>query len=463
MLLRSRTELATLYNTFNAETIFAVGDIDTETYNAYEAQLLSLCNIRTDTRTTRRYVGHGIASHVIGYVGQISAEALERLEGQGYQEGDLVGFSGIEETYEAQLAGEPERFLQVTDPEGIVLRELAGTPGTQPQSVTLTLDLELQWAAAQALNDAYNYAATNWASPVHSPGGGVVVLDVDTGAVLAMASYPSFDPGIFGPDTPIFLVGDYISQLTSDTRRPFLNRVAQNSYAPGSTFKIVTLAAAAEERLWNPDELFYCGMEWQGQAFGDTQPVRLDWRATENLEENRFATGDVSMAEALMASCNPFFYQMGAQLFNTRGASMLVDYARRMGFGRNTGFNTTLPEVAGQLPEIRSVEQSINTAIGQDDTQVTILQMARMMAALGNGGTLYRPYVVQQVGRGEGGEPSFVAQPQVEGQLNLSDSTMALLQEAMCNVTLQERVGRSTGAVGALGVACLTFVMNETG
>src|SRR5690606_4268506 len=114
----------------------------------------------------------------------------------------------------------------------------------------------------QALSDAYNTAAGNWAAPEHSPGGAAVVIDVNSGAVLALASYPTFDPGVFnGGDTPIFQVGDYIAALRNSPASPFSNRATQEQYSPGSVFKLITIAAAVEEDMYPLDETFDCTME----------------------------------------------------------------------------------------------------------------------------------------------------------------------------------------------------------
>jgi penicillin-binding protein 2 len=451
---RERAGLVEYLNGFNAETIVPIGDIDPDEYAFYAGALAETCAIRTDTRTTRRYVGHGIAAHVTGYVGQIPADQLQSYQQRGYSQGDLVGLAGVEAAYERELAGLPSRALRVLEPGGLIVRELAGTGGADGQTVRLTLDVDLQRAASQALSDAFNYASPNWANRAHSLGGGVVVLDVNTGAVLALASYPSFDPGIFNPDTPLFFVGEYISDLQTDPRQPFFVRPTQGQYPPGSTFKIVTEAAAANERVFDPDDTFFCGMEWNGREFGDTLPVRLDWRASE-VDEARFATGEVTMSQALTASCNPFFYQMGALLFNQRGATTLTDYARRLGLGSATGLAPILPEASGSIIAPTSVEQAINNAIGQHETQVTIVQMARMTAAIANGGTLYRPYLVEQVGGDSGTEASFLAQPEVVGDAGLSAETLAIVQQGMCDVTQVEVVGRSTGR--PLGTAWFVF------
>ncbi len=441
VLTRQRYDLAALFANNLPETVFYVGEIDPEVNAARGAELDATCAVRRLERQTRRYDGYGGAVHVTGYIGQIPADQLERWQSLGYSAGDLIGRAGIEAAYERELSGQPEQVLRIVAPSGLLLRELAGKSGTEPQPITLTLDRRLQRATAQALADAYNYAEPNWAAQGISPGAGAVVLDVNTGAVLALASYPFFDPGVFNPDTPA-PAGSVIAALTSDGRQPFKNRVTQEQYFPGSTFKIITTAAAANERLMTATETFFCDLTWaNGPKYGDTLPVRSDWRRTDGLE----AAGEVTISLALAASCNPFFYEMGARLYVERGPERLVEYARRLGMGRKTGLDPILPEVAGSLPLPSSVEQAINNAIGQGETQVTIIQMARMVAAIANGGTVYQPYLVQQIGGVDGAPAQFVAQPTVIGAAELSPDTLAIVREGMCAVTTDTTLGTAWG------------------
>lgn len=454
ILLEQRGDLAETFATYNFDTQFPVGDVDPETYSRYSQALSESCAAVTDSRETRRYVGHGAASHVTGYVGQIPVEQLSSYENRGYSSSDLIGRTGIEAQYESELAGESSRVLRIVEPGGLVVREIAQSEGRAPVDVTLTIDRDLQLAATQALNDAFNYAEGNWASREHSTGGGAVVLDVNSGAVLALASYPTFNPGIFNPDTPIFNVGAYQIALQNDSRQPFLNRIIQNSYPAGSVFKIITTGAAAEERVFDPNDIFYCGRTWDGRQYGDTFPQRYDWRNFE-VEDANFDTGEVTMSEALAASCNPFFYQMGALLFRDRGPSTLTQYARGMGLGQRTGFDFTEPqEVAGQLETPQGADAAISQAIGQGNSQVTILQMARMVAAIANGGTLYEPYIVESVGP-EGGEPVYEATAEVTGQIPLSDRSITVVQDGMCMVPDSTVYGRTSGQ--RLGTAWFVF------
>lgn len=454
LLLQQRGDLAQRIAQYNFDTQFPVGDMDPETYSRYGQQLSDSCAIVTGSRETRRYAGHGAAVHVTGYVGQIPIELVSGFEARGYDASDLIGRIGIEAQYESELAGESSRVLRVVEPGRMAVREIAQAEGRAPVDVTLTIDYELQMAATQAMNDAFNYAEGNWAAREHSTGGGLVVLDIHTGAVLALTSFPTFDPGIFNPDTPQFNVGAFQIALQNDARQPYLNRVLQNSYAAGSTFKIVTLGAAAEESIFRPNDIFYCGRVWEGQPYGDTFPQRYDWRNFEGEGAN-FDTGEVTMSEALAASCNPFFYQAGALLFRDRGPGTVAQYARGMGLGRATGLDfTDPPEVNGQLETPQGADAAISQAIGQGNTQVTILQMARLVAGIANGGTLYQPYIVESVGASDG-QPAYEATPEVAGQMPLSAATIAVIQDGMCMVTDSTVYGRSSGE--RLGTAWFVF------
>ena len=456
--LREREDVVAIVSAYNTDTTISIGDIDQETYDINAQALGDACGLTIGTRETRRYAGHGMAAHVIGYIGQIPAEQAEAYLNRGYNAGDLVGISGVESAYEAELAGSAERRLRIIEPGGLIVRELGGASGETPQDVTLTLDAELQRTAMQAITDAYNTSCGfneneggNWGC--RSPGGAAVAIDVNTGQILAMVSFPTFDPSAFAPDTSIWQE-QYINLIGADSQTPLRNRSTQDQYSPGSVFKIITTAAAASERVFNPTDLFPCTLEWRGQEYGDSQPVRFDWRNFE-IEEARFATGDVTMSEALASSCNPFFYQMGALLYD-REPSTLVGYARRMGLGTVTGLDPQVfsAEAAGQIAQPAAQDANISIAIGQQDTQVTVIQMARLVAAVANGGTLYRPYVVQQVGRA-GEEPTFIAAPQAVGDIGLTEAALNVVREGMCMVTTQDHPNRSNGE--PIGTAWFVF------
>lgn len=444
-------DLQTFIGGFNTDTIFYVGDMDIDTYTRQSANVQTFCgsseaNGLVRLRTTRLYYGNGAAAHITGYVSPIQPGE----EGSGYVQGDLRGRTGIEEAYEADLAGQPTSTIRVVTGDGTTVRELASTAGRPATPVLMAVDRGLQMATANALNDAFQYALPNWAAPDRSPGGAAVVIDVNSGAILSMASYPTFNPGMFNPDVwgLIFDAQAYIAGIANNARRPLRNRTVQEQYPPGSTFKIITTAAMAQEELFDPAEIFECTHEWDGAQFGDTLPVRYDWTFVDGLPP----TGPVTIAGALTTSCNPFYYQSGARLYNEVGSDALVGYARQMGLGVPMGLPSSFGEASGNLAPPNSVEAAINIAIGQNNVQVTALQMAHMVSGVANGGTLFRPYIVQQVGGLDGAPVTFGAQPEVMGQLGFSETTFAVLREGMCNVVADTERGTARFAFAGLTV-----------
>jgi penicillin-binding protein 2 len=429
---RSRLRNVVLANRL-PETIDYLGQIEGELYDQNVDALQATCGVQSEsfggTSVLRLYDRNGAAAHITGYVANIPPEELDTYRARGFSDTDLVGRMGVELRYNDALAGRPSRVLRIVEPGGATLRELAATEGTASQDVYLTIDRDLQRVTAQALTDAYDFAAPNWGG--RSPGAGAVVLDVRTGRVLALASYPSFNPMWFNLENVAPNAGALISEVVSSRRQPLNNRVTQGGVGasyPGSTYKIITLAAALEEGLVAPTDIFNCELEWQGQQFGDTRNERTDWRMIDGFR----AAGEITSMQALTTSCNPFFYQMGARLFNERGSDVQYQYARRMGIGALTGLgeNSGMVEIPGILQAPTSVDVAINNAIGQG-VQVTPIQMAIMTAGVANGGTLYRPYIVERVG-----DTTF--EPQVIGDMELSDATLAAIREAMCNVTIYD-------------------------
>lgn len=444
LLRRQRQDLQTFFNRYpTLDTVFYVGEVDADVYTANSQVLSETCGILLDNtldRQTRRYYRGNAISHVTGYVGQIPADQLDEWQDRGYQSGDLVGRGGIELAFEDELSGQARRVLSIVEPGGTVVRELSTTEGQPAQPVTLTIDRDLQVIVAQALADAFNYAEPTWGARDISTGGAAVVLDVHTGAILAAASYPLFEPDLFNPDTyccTIITAGDRIAELFNDTRTPLFNRVFQGQYAPGSVFKIVTTAAAAEEGIFGYDDTFYCDLRWDGAPYGDTVGFeRKDWRFTDGMEP----AGEITMAQALTSSCDPFYYQMGAELYNRRGPSTLIDYGQRMGLTRS-GIDYYGAEAPGEIPLPNNVSAAINEAVGQGDVKLSLIQMAKLVAAVANGGTVYQPYLVQRIGGMDDAPPVFEAQPQVIGSLELRPETLATLHEGMCAVTVDEELG----------------------
>jgi penicillin-binding protein 2 len=437
------SELQEEWSGFLPETIFYAGEIDEQVEIEYRDRLRDTCGITRDnglidTRVTRQYTGQGAIVHVTGYIGPIPQEPeaeKNRWLARGYSEGDLIGRAGIELQYEPQLAGRPPRVLRITAPNGTVLRELGNTDGTPAQPVYLTIDDELQIETARAVAWGFNYASNSWAEPGRSPGGGAVVMDVNTGAILAMASFPTFSPTLFNPDSPAPNRGQRLGDIVNDPRSPLTNRVTQEQYSPGSVYKIISTAAVLNEGLIRRDRIFDCGLTWDGsETYGDTFSPRSDWRLTDGLE----ATGEIVPSQALTSSCDPFYYEFGARMFREVGPDVLVRYTNMFGINGPTGI-AVYPEAAGNIPRPASVEEAINNAIGQGNTQTTVLQNAVMVSAVANGGTVYQPYIVQQVGTSN--NIQVQGEPTVVGTLDLEDWVLEEVQRGMCDVIADDVKG----------------------
>lgn len=460
-LLRQRNDLETLFARYNRDTVFYVGEADEAAFSANAEGLRIFCAVRSQERQSRRYYHGAAVSHVTGSIGQIPVDQLAVRQAQGYQAGDLIGLNGVEAIYEAQLAGQPQRTLQVVEPGGIVLRELGTSAGSPPLPLTLTIDRELQLAASLALVEAFSVAGDNWGARSVSSGAAAIVLDASDGGILALASFPSFEPDIFNPDTlccGFISAGARIAELVNDARAPLRNRAVLEQYPPGSVYKIVTSAAFAEAGFMAPDELYDCALTWDGAPFGDSVGFeRVDWRLTDGLE----ATGPVTSAQALTSSCDPFFYEAGARLFNERGADALVTLSQAFGLGERSGLTVFGPEAEGALPLPGSTDVAINNAIGQGNVLASPLQIAQMMTAVASRGALRPPWLLRQIGGLQGTEVLETYGPPDARAVELADSTWDILHAGLCAVTTDsvhgtaERVFRSAPyrACGKTGTA----------
>jgi penicillin-binding protein 2 len=255
-----------------------------------------------------------------------------------------------------------------------------------------------------------------------------------------------------------------IGALNSSTLKPLVDKVVQEQYSPGSTFKIITSIAAASEGVIGLDDVFYCDLQWDGTKHGDK--IRYDWRKTDKLDP----TGDVVLSQALTASCDPFFYEMGARLYekNPTG-NLLASYAQRLGLGTPLGIlGLDQSEAPGNLAPPDNITSAVNDAIGQGNVQIPPIQMAQMVAAVANGGTLYKTYLVQQIGGMDGAAVTFQAQPQIVRQLNLRPEVIQAVQDGMCQVTTNRKIGTAEfvfgnapyGVCGKTGTAQTAYYPN---
>lgn len=372
----------------------------------------------------RYYYDGGIAPHVTGYVQFIPQAELEEYQRRGYAVDAKVGTSGLEKWGEDYLAGKRGVALYVTDAEGNVITRL-GTRDPEPsQSIYTTLDAALQFQAQRAIN-GFN--------------GAVVVLERDTGRVLAMASSPGFDPNLF---EPLNLNSSALSDVLNDFRQPLVNRATQGAgYPLGSVFKIVTMATALESGLFTPEDIYDCQY-----TFTELPGYTLyDWTFGKELPPS----GRLTLPEGLMRSCNPWFYHIGLVLSKNGMAGDMTTMARAFGLGVNTGIEQ-VAENSGNMPDPISDEVAVQLAIGQGQMQVTPLQVASMIAAIGNGGTLYRPRVVERI-EDPDGNLVYEFKPEVRSELPISDETLTLLQDTLRQAVVNRR-GTAVRAFSGLAI-----------
>jgi len=373
-----------------------------------------------------RFYHQGLASQAVGYTQFISEENLDEYRRLGYQGTERVGATGIEAWGEDYLAGQHGGSLYVVDPNtGQVVTRIANSEPQPADSIYLSIDSNLQYYAQQSLTGFR---------------GAVVVLERDTGRVLAMASAPGFDANLFEPQN---YNNSLSSELLNDAERPLVNRASQGQYPLGSVFKIITFSAALESGAFLPETTLDCQYDWNGL----TDQVRHDWtwdHCQERLQagnecntSDSVPSGALTLPEGLMRSCNPWFWQIGLDLYNLDRGSDIANMARSFGFGAPTGIEQ-VDEEAGQITNAEGLVQAVNQSIGQGDVLVTPLQVAVMIGAVGNGGTLYRPQLVERIQPIEG-DPVAVFKPEARGTLPLRSENLEVMKEALWGVIHDSR------------------------
>ena len=326
-----------------------------------------LPGVQIDGETSREYIHGDLAAHVLGYTGELTDENYIKLRKEGYRLGDVIGKMGIEATYEKQLRGAGGGQQVEVDGAGQVVRVLKDKPSRSGKDITLTLDLDLQKAAAEALNGVT---------------GSIVAIDPKNGAVLAMVSNPGFDPNIFTRRVS----QEAWNRLTS-LNDPFLNRSLQ-TFPPASTFKIVTTVAAIESGKFTGDEIFqtYPSLTIAGTRFGE-------W--------NHAGFGPLGFSGAMAHSSDTFFYQVAQEM----GGAPIIDWSRRFGLGALTGIDLVdemdpglVPDAAWKLKHEKiewSIGDAVNMSIGQGALLTSPLQVAMMFSVAANGGFRVKPHLLK--------------------------------------------------------------------
>ena len=381
-------------------------DVEWSAVVAVETHQLDLPGVSLRARPRRSYVDGQMAAHVLGYLGEINQRQLTILKEQGYALGDEIGQYGLERRWEELLRGQSGGQQVEVDALGRrvrVLHEVTDVPG---YTVHLTLDRPLQAAAYEALKGKE---------------GTIVAIDVSSGAILALASTPAFDPNVFARG----IKSEEWSGLMKDKLRPLSNRATQGQYPPGSTFKIIMAIAALEEGAINPESFI---QDPGFFPFGNRQ--FRDWK--------KGGHGAVNLHRAIVESCDTYFYQLGAKL----GVDRIAKWSRAFGLGEKTGIalddekNGLIPDTQWKQKRFRQPwfpGETISVAIGQGYVTVTPLQLANMMAAVANGGKLYRPYLVSKVESLDGATVREYG-PELIRSIALKQETLNRVQKALADV-----------------------------
>ena len=342
---------------------------------ALETHQLELPGVSLQVTPRRHYLYGSLAAHLLGYVGETTEQDLRKMA--GYHMGDEIGKFGLERGWEPYLRGASGGQEIEVDAVGRRLRLLKENPDHPGQSVVLTIDLDLQQVAEQALGD-------------HA--GALVALDPNSGEILAMASHPTFDPNMFGVSG---ISGADWHKLMADPDHPLQDRVIQGTYPPGSTFKLVDTIAAMEEGTLKDNTGYFCpGGIWYGH-----REYRC-WR--------KQGHGGLTLHRAIVESCDVYFYNVGIHL----GIDKLAKWAHLLGFGQPTGIELD-NEKGGVVPssawkrkrfhERWYPAETLSVAIGQGYVNVTPLELAQLAAEIANGGIRYKPHIVKLVEGLDGG------------------------------------------------------------
>lgn len=422
------SDLQKIYDVSSPDWSMELGTIEPAVYEQSHTMLESTCAASFDSRATRRYPNGTIAPNIVGSVGYPDESQLPDLEAEGFNSDSIIGQSGIEQNWDDRLRGHPGGRLIIVGASGTILREVARSASRPPESVWLTLDTKLQARTAQILADYYNRLKLG----EQSKGAAAVVIDVHTGAILAMVSYPSFNADAFAPFPTMGrdAANTMVAELQSDPRRPLLNRATQGVYPLGSVMKTVSATAVLDSGVYSLDHKYTCIGIWKRED----NFTRYDWYPPGH--------GTITTSGALTQSCNPFFYEVGYQM-NTFDPASLPGYMKRAGFGLPTGL-TDIAENAGFIPDPSwketatgipwSFSDAVNIAIGQGEVQVTPLQVVRWFGALANGGTLYRPQLVDKVGiLGEAPSYEMAADPMLN--INVRPEVLDTVRQGICAVT----------------------------
>ena len=358
--------------------------------------------------TERVYEYPGIASHILGRTGKITAETVDYYMALGYPLDAIVGTSGCEQAFEEYLRSSSGVMCIKYDDDGNMIEKYYEVEPTSGSDVYLTIDIELQIAAEEAL-------AENVEMIESSDAGAVTVIDPNSGRTLAVASNPTYDLSLFTSRA-------YYNSLVNNKSLPLYNRALSGVYAPGSTYKLGVAIAALESGTIDGDDTFYCDHVYSGMG----SPTCLGTH------------GDRNVVEAIRDSCNIFFYHLG----DIMGVDAITDYTERLGLGADTGFELGNKQGIVAGPEYRNSVggaawqpgDDLSAAIGQSDHGYTPLQMSIYTSSVVNGGTRYKTYLLDSVRAFKTHEVIYKTETEIYDRVEISEETLALVKDGMTRV-----------------------------
>jgi len=392
----------------------------------------------------RAYPHGDFAAHLLGNLGEVTSEQLKDQHFKGYSAGDVVGQEGLEWTYDRWLRGrdgvariEVDAFGQPKQSDPV-----SGRLADAGDTLVTTIDMKVQAAAEEALREGISLAHSD--GKVEANGGAAVVMDARNGAVLGMASYPTFEPKVWvgGISTK-----DYKKLTDKHANQPLFNRAIMETKAVGSTFKVVPAVAGLEEGVITPYETFFCDG-------GFIAPNTLDEHEFKCWA--RDGHGSLSLVDAITQSCDVYFYNVGYRFYARKGTE-LADWAMRLGMGKVTGID--IPgERAGRVPtpkwkqeyfeteidKIWKPGDSVLLAVGQGNLEATPLQLAVTYAAIANGGTIVTPHLGLKILDSQGEVLRELA-PANADKIDIAKSTLDLVRRG-----LYEAANSSSGTSGSV-------------
>lgn len=393
-----------------------------------ETNAIDLPGVYVDVTPIRIYQDGEMLAPIIGYTGEVSKEELEKSE-EDYLSGDITGKYGIEKVFDSYIRGRRGNELVEVNAFGKVIKNLGRIDPLSGSNVVLTIDAKLQKAAWEAFAGL---------------AGSAVAMDPRDGSILAMVSLPSFDPNLFcnGIDR------DEWKKLQKNPLNPLSNRAISGQYPPGSTYKLIVAAAALEEGIITPAARISCS-----GAFTLGNRTYRCWK--------KHGHGSVNLHQALVESCDVYFYTVGKML----GVDKIALYAKRFGLGEATGIELAherkglVPTRAWKLARMKEpwlLGETISISIGQGFNLTTPLQLAQAYSALANGGTVWRPHLVSRIEMSDG---SIVKKflPEKKGELKLSQQTMVTLNRGLWGVV------NEPGGTGAAARRPYADVCGKTG